>query len=155
MWFGNCWIVMIGGGKTWLVLLDGLSLSYWLTDHSLIIVLGFSTGSNYSNRDRSILKPVLRKDPNLLYLPDPVSTEEEEEDTSGDTPPGTCVDKTSSEAVIHTNLPMGWSWIVLAPHCSFIPQCGAEGPASYCRSATRGSYLYCVCALSHHPLSPS
>ena len=72
-----------------------------------MIVLGFSTGSNYSNGDRSTLKPFLRKDPNLVYLPDRESTEEEEEDTSGDTLPGTCVDKTSSEAVIHTDLPMG------------------------------------------------
>ena len=50
------------------------------------IVLGFSTGSNYSNGDWSNLKPVLRKDPNLVYLPDPESTEEEEENTSYTTP---------------------------------------------------------------------
>ena len=58
-----------------------------------MIVLGFSTGSNYSNRDRSNLKPVLGKDPNLVYLPDPESMKEEEEDTSGEIPPGTCVHK--------------------------------------------------------------
>ena len=58
-----------------------------------MIVLGFSTGSNYFNEDRSTLKPVLRKDPNLMYLLDLESMKEEEEDTSGDTPPGTCVDK--------------------------------------------------------------
>ena len=58
-----------------------------------MIVLRFSTGSDNSNGDQSTLKPFLREDPNLVYLPDPESMEEEEEDTSGGTPPGSCVDK--------------------------------------------------------------
>ena len=61
-----------------------------------MIVLGFSTGSDNSNGDQSTLKPSLRKDPDLVYLPDPETRKRK--CTSGETPPGTCVDKTSSES---------------------------------------------------------
>ena len=81
---------------------------FLLADCSLIIVLGFSTGSNYSNGDWSNLKPVLRKDPNLVYMLEPESMEEEEEYQWRDFARDMCR-PTSSEAVILMEVPVGQS----------------------------------------------
>ena len=112
---GECCIVIVGGGKPdWYFL--WMNLHYWLTDRSLMIVLGFSTGFDISNGDRSTLKPSLRKDPNLVYLPDPETRRREY--ISRETLPGTCVHKLAVRPLYLRICP--WEDLVSSKHLTVV-----------------------------------